>query len=155
MSGEARLVYSIQNPCDPYTLVASSPVAACLACSLLGAGRFTLVPEGDAPKVSMPMFAISGGDADEWFRVTFGGGYLGVKELLEEHLGEVVASLRSVLIGTYDDRLIIEHALSFMSEVSGNLWLGERHERLRTSMSDIQAKAFELADSIECLRGEP
>ncbi len=114
----------------------------------LSEGHYGLLDEQG--NLVLPVLAFGG--AEEWYAGRFG-------RSLEEGLdraknpvfrAQVVACLRSFLVGGSRDRRIVEDALARMdSEADRAEWLAARHDANRTSMTDIGGIAARLADRIE------
>lgn len=138
------MLFEIINPSDAYTVEAHDPELAALAVLLLGRGAFGV--EDEAGETVLPLL-LFGGDPDETLRNLFGRG-------LDEGMGarkaELPAVLRSVMIGSRQDREVAEAALEAIpSEEAKRAFLEKRHDKMRSSLNDIGGGAWALADRLE------
>lgn len=133
-------VYEIGNPSDPYTLRAPSDLVAGLAVMFVGEGRY---PCKDAAGETVLPFMMLGGDPNAWVREH--SDYAGIDAAMKVVKADVAAALRSVLIGSFDERGLFEAAVAKMPEAERVTFAAEWHEKKRTSLNDIGGYAAELA----------
>lgn len=137
--------YEIINPSDPYSFLAPDQQVATLVIVLLSpkfSGKCQETPDGSE---DVPFFMFGG--FEDWWARTFD---CDVKETLEGRSGEVVEALRSTLYGRPDarqefERLVADIPPGAARDTVRRNWNDER----RTSLNDISAAAFQLADRIE------
>ena len=135
-------IYEIVNPSDPYTLRAPDRATAVAACFLLGEGQYSLrARDGES---ACPLFLL-GGDPLDWYEGEFG---VRLPAVLENRLAEVAAALESVLYGSFADREEIDAATALMAPDAVAGFLAERHERRRSSLNNIGAKAWAIAAAL-------
>ena len=123
------MIWEIHNPSDPYTIKSDSFHVAAVAVAMLGGGAYGI----DGTPVLLGW--------DEWLKEQ----KIEVKNFVEAHRREIADALDSVLIGSENARQEAESAIALMPPEKREAWLAERHERERTSMNDIGAKAKKWA----------
>jgi len=125
-------LYEIINPSDAYHFEAASRDVATAVVVLLGDGSYGAREVGSDWQTPV-MFGWLG-----WLKEQ---GY-DMDEVIEEKRAEVVAGLRSVLIGGPEtDRIAV---LAMTDEQRA-----ERHDKLRSSINDIGSRAWDIADALE------
>lgn len=135
-----RIVAEISNPSDAYTIAGT--LAGIRAATLaLGHGNMGLDTE-DRVNI-LPIFLLGG--YEEWVEANGFDLHL----TLSDRRQEVIAALRSVLIGGFAARREVESAISKMSPSDAEAWLAERHEAHRSSLNDIGRRAHDLANRME------
>lgn len=136
------MIYEIINPSDAYTLKSDDPAIAAVACMILGSGAYGLTDEKGV--TACPIFLFCG-VPDEWMRATYN---VSIDELLAGRLLEIAAVLESVMIGNFGERADAESAIARMNATDAAAFLAERHDRRRSSMNDIGARAAALAERL-------
>jgi hypothetical protein len=138
------MLAEIINPSDAYTIEGEWPVI-CTATLLLGEGHYPLQEVGGDRE--MPIFLFGGKEAaDEWMQSEFGKT---VAEMLDETKDRLPDALDSVLIGSASDRAIFNDAMSKIGDEAKRKEFADAwHDRKRTSMNDIGARAKSLAQRI-------
>lgn len=137
------MLYEIINPSDQYTIESEDFKVACVATLLLGSGQWGLKQiNGDA---EMPLFLFGG--VDEWFAAQFNQPFAEVVEAIShQQLGEV---LDTVLIGGADERQVYNDGLALIDDpLKREEWRNRWHEQRRTSLNDIGARAYSIAESL-------
>lgn len=127
--GSGSAVFEIANPSDAYTIKAPF-MAAAIAVAILGNGAY-----------GIPGTPVIFG-WDDWLNEK------GITDLgahIEAHKSEIIAALDSVLIGDERAREEVEATLARIPKEQHAAWLAERHDRRRSSMNNIGAKAAKLA----------
>lgn len=128
-------LYDIINPSDAMTMYAPSDVVAGVAVALMGNGKFGV--EG-----SPVLFGW-----DEWFTAN---GISDLSAWVKEHAAEVGAALRSVALGSRNDRADYDAALAAIDCPDKRAaFIAARNDRRRTSMSDWETYAHKLADRFD------
>lgn len=132
------MVYEIINPSDPFTLKSDNVLASCLACLILGEGKYALRDKNG--NQACPFFLFDGHDQwlTEHHQTTFEKG-------LHENGPAIAEVLDSVMIGDFQAREDAEDAISRMSPVDARNFLAKRHDRYRSSMNNIGKRAKSLA----------
>jgi len=141
------VIYEIVNPSDAYTIVAADFEVATVACLLLGNGQYAFDPLEDGGE-KVPLFLFGGADA--WCRKRFGTGCetLVRRVILGRH-ESLAACLDSCLIGRLDARREYESALRLIeTETNREQFRRERHDRRRSSLNDIGARAWKMAKNL-------
>lgn len=129
------MLFEFINPSDKYTFIAPSiEVAGVVALNLGPAyGARCIDPGND---VSTPLIF---GWMD-WLKEH------GIdSDWIEAHLPELADAMASFLIGSASDRIEVEACLAEMPPEKHEAWLAARHDRKRSSMSDIGSRAHEIA----------
>lgn len=128
-------LYEIINPSDAMTMYAPTPVLAGVAVALLGNGKLGV--EG-----SPILFGW-----DEWLKKN------GIEDLsawVKDHANEVGAALRSVALGSVNDRADYDAALAAIDRPEWRAsFIAGRNDRRRSSLSDWETWAHQLADRID------
>lgn len=133
------MIFEIINPSDHYTLESDSHEAACLACCLLGHGRYAL--RGVDTELECPLFIFGG--HDEWFKGTFGADF---EACLERNKPAIADAMESVVIGNRTDYL---EALRLIDDPDKRKeWIASWNERHRSSMNNIGGRAVQYAEAI-------
>jgi hypothetical protein len=136
-------VYELRNMSDPYTLVCDDDTLAAVAAICLGEGAYLLFRDGHEGSVA-PLLMFGGEkELDDWCASK---GIVALDEYIKSHAEALAATLGSVLIGDRKDRQVFEEMTQLMSsdrdrERARSVW----HERKRTSMNDIGARAYAMA----------
>jgi len=137
-------IYEIVNPSDHYTLLADDDRVATAAILLLGGGKYGGTKEGDdSYRCPLLMFIKNETALEEALNAPFAPDTFDA--WLEGHKGEVIAALKTVLIG---NRQEAAEALALIPAEKHAEFLAKRHDRLRSSMNDIGARAAALARSM-------
>ena len=145
-------LYEIINPSDPYTFLASSDAVAAIPFLLLGSGQMAVRTADDESREVLPlMLFVNEDELKAWINKTIGGdGAKGVQCFIDANRDEIVAALRSVMIGSANARESAEDALSKIPEEDDRqAFLLARHDRERSSTNDIGAAAWAYADRLE------
>jgi hypothetical protein len=122
-------VFDIANPSDPYTI--KGPFMACaIAVAILGNGAYGI-------NGTPVLFGWN-----DWLKEH---GIMDLEAHIEAHKPEIIDALDSVLIGDERDREEVEATLVRLPKEQHSAWLAERHDRRRSSMNNIGAKAERLA----------
>lgn len=143
-------LYELVNPSDAYTLRAESRAVACAAALVLGAGAYALedLSSPYAADQGMPLFLLGGGQ--EWFLERFGVAFA---SFLATRGEEIAACLDTVVIGKVPDRLLYDEAMALITEAdSREKWAAVWHERKRTSLNDIGARARKLSARLRAVQ---
>lgn len=139
------MIYEIINPSDKYTIECEDFKTACVATLILGEGHWGL-ESVDAKGVyhkEMPLFIFGG--HDKWLTEQFGQTF---GELLESiGMNAIGEALDSVLIGDVKDRQAYNDGLALIDDpLKREEWRNRWHDQRRTSMNDIGARAYALAE---------
>lgn len=128
-------LYDIFNPCDPMTMYAPSLLVAGVAVALLGNGKLGV--DGTPMIIGW----------DKWFSVH------GINDLaswIKSNSKDVSAALRSVALGSEYARPAYDAAIAAIDcPVKRAAFIKERNDRMRSSTSDFESYAHELADRID------
>lgn len=129
--------YELINPSDAYTFIAPNIEVAGVAVAMLS----TAYGARDvATDESTPILF----GWDEWLTLH------GIDDAwMIEHTAEIAAALESVLIGDAAARADVETTLSHLPHDQRQAWLDERHDRRRTSLSDIGSRAHWTAQRLK------
>lgn len=140
------LLFTIGNPCDPYTVEAVDHEVAAVACCLLGDGRFTF--DGINTHLKVPIFLLGG--HDEWFTRQFGADFTAVaKRVFDNRRSDLAACLESVLIGDAASRKTYLKGLELIETPEKRAeWRQHWHDQRRSSTTNIGARAWALARQI-------
>lgn len=135
--------YELINPSDKYTLRAPDAKTAILAAVILGEGRYGLTDEND--EEVLPIFFIGG--LDEWITDQFG---CGLNSLFGDADKSALADcFDSFAICGLGDRRLWDMAVEAMDDsVKRQAWLDKWHDRKRSSMNDIGARARQWATNL-------
>jgi hypothetical protein len=134
------MLFEISNPCDPYTMEAERFDVACAACLFLGSGQCGL-REVDGQQ-EMPCFVFGG--SIPWFKEKFGGD---LGPFIYQNMAAIAECLGSVLIGNPQARKAYLDGLALIPDAEGKqAWKESWHNRRRTGLLDIGARAWQLAD---------
>lgn len=125
-------LYELVNPSDGYYFEAPSRDVATAIVALIGDGAYGAREVGSDWKTPV-MFGWP-----DWLETE---GY-DLEEIIDQKRAEVLAGLRSVLIG---DVQTDRQAVFAMTEQQR----AERHDKLRGSLNDIGSRAMKIADSLE------
>jgi hypothetical protein len=137
-----KMIYEIVNPSDPYTMETDNLLAACIACTMLGAGKYALRQQDG--EVEMPLFIFGG--IEQWFEKKF---EKPIAELLDGSNDiPVIEALDSVLIGDATDRKIYKAAIEKMDAEAVKVFRKEWQDKKRSSMNDIGARAEHISASM-------
>ena len=115
-------------------------MAACLACLLLGEGKYTLKPADEAtPDPKMP-FLMFGGEKElnAWLAPK---GYADLGAAMDAHQPKVREAMESVLIGGAAERATFEDMLAAVPSEKRADIIAKRHDRKRSSLNDIGSRA--------------
>ncbi len=128
-------IYEINNPSDFATLKADDAKVGQAACLVLGQGKYGLTRVSTGETV-LPV-------------LLFGEfpGELGLRDFVNAHKTEIVACLRSVLLG--HDRQTLEEAMALVTPEQAKQLLTSYHDRHRTSLNDICARAWKIAEAFD------
>jgi hypothetical protein len=141
------VIYEIDNPSDPYTMVAEDRAVAAVAVVFLGEGMWGLSDrEG---KTAVPIFAFGGGAErlERWFATELGTTLAAV---VSEKRQAIAAALRSVAIGSISDREAFDRGFALIDDpVKKEEWRTWWHDQRRSSLNDIGRRAWALADRLE------
>lgn len=148
------MIYEIINMSDPYTIEAHDLKIAAVACVLLGRGQYGFAPiDSEGEEVPIMLF----GGVDEWFRKQFGTD-LGsaVDGVMQNRRNELADCLDSCLIGDLKDRMDYDAAVAAMSDSKArNEFRAARHDRRRTSLNDIGARSYAMAERLRNQSDQP
>lgn len=139
-------LYEIINPSDAYTMVAEDRAVACAAVVFLGEGHYGLSAKDDE-KDGCPILAWGGANAlDEFFAKELG---TTLADVMRDRRPAMAAALRSVAIGTFTDRESFDRGLALIDDpAKKEEWRAWWHDERRSSMNDIGARAWALADAM-------
>jgi len=141
---EAR-VYDISNPADKYTMRGERD-ACIVAALLLGEGAYGLDDVETGEQV-LPFLLVATRDAvDEWLREHIGVAGEGLAQYVRDHRRVVADALASVVIGRRD---VYEIALAHIPAAEQEAFRAEWHDAHRSSMNDIGARAWALAEKLK------
>jgi hypothetical protein len=137
------MLFDLINMSDGYTFLASDLECAAIVTVLLGSGQYGAREIGG--EANVPIFLFGG--ADDWFRTNFNRT---IEESVALHKGDrlpaLIEALESVLIG---DRAEYELTLPLIQVEKRDEWTAARHDRLRSSMNDIGARAKRTAAALK------
>jgi hypothetical protein len=143
-------VYEIINPSDHYTIVGDLDVCA-VAVLLLGSGQYGIGPadEGADDQSTPPILFPDPETLDGWFVDHYGRT---VEQTLNAKGEEIAKALDTVLIG---DRNLLETLLMAVNEREHGALRDAWHDKHRSSMNNIGARAMEVAQAIREGRSVP
>lgn len=139
------MLFKIINPSDPYTLKSERFDIAAIACLILGQGQYAL--EGIDTNLETPMFKWA-----EWMESQFNLNIKDDKWLYNflnkgDNRADLIKCFRSVLI---NDREVYETALGLIEKEEDKIrWAEYWHDKHRSSMNNIGARAFNIAKKLE------
>ena len=137
------MICNIINRSDPYTCLADDWAVACAAVLCLGNGAYGLA-SGDR---RMPPFtSASAGQVQGWFRLEHGRS---LNEVLSKQKSAVAAVLESLSVDSVGERQNYEDACRAITDpVRLAEFQAARHDRRRSSMTDIGRRAAALAAAL-------
>jgi hypothetical protein len=143
------MLYDIINMSDSYTIEAQSLDVALVACLFLGSGQYSFMPlHGDGEEVPLFLF----GGAEEWCQRHFGEGLEAVVDRVTTDpvkRVELAACFESCIIGHEEDRNTYMAGLDLIDDPEKRKkWRALWHEDRLSSMNDIGARAYEMADKL-------
>ena len=140
-------VYELVNPSDDYSFEAPDDQVAAYVALAVGQGRYDARLLGDReasnPIMCMLSFYSTAETVDDDVKKLLGG--LSLNDFLAARTAEVVAALRSLVIGNRAD---LAASLIGRGEQEAATLKAAWHEKHRTSMTDIGKYANDMADSI-------
>ena len=125
-------IYEIANPSDAYTMKCDNFHVAAVAVAILGNGAYGI--EGTPVLFGW----------DDWLTAQ----KINLDTFIPEHREQIALALESVLIGSKGDREEVEATLKRILPGQREAWLAERHDKRRSSMNDIGAKAQRMAQAL-------
>lgn len=132
-------LWEIVNPSDPYTFRAADFLTAVAVVTLLGQGKYGLkCCDGTEPR-QLPFLMFGGGE--EWLKENYGD----FGEWMKAHADELAAALDSVMSFRVSERRAFDAAMQRLPESERDAYRDEVHDRNRTSLNDIGARAWDLA----------
>lgn len=137
-----KILFSIVNPSDPYTIEASSLDVAAMTSILLGRGQygFSCLGKGE----SIPIFSLGGGD--EWCKKHFKENLMEMSNrVMDTKLAEIADCLDSVLYGDKEDRETFSKETKGMDRPTFEAHRSIEQENKCSSMNDIGAHAYRMA----------
>lgn len=136
------MICEIINPCDQYTIRTSNFLSAAVAIVILGGGKMGLQNlEGEE---CTPI--LSGWD--NWLKKR---GIENLRKYIEMNKHEIADILDTVMIGSGTEREEAEAVMSLMPKNERQKWLYDRHEKRRSSLSNIGLVAGKLARKLRML----
>lgn len=137
-------LYEITNPSDPYTIQGEREICAA-AVIMLGEGHYGLTCV-DGTDDGLPIFLFANAaHVEGWWMEAFD---CELSASLSRH-AEIAEALDSVLIGDPTDRATYEVGLSLITNESNRAaWREKWHEDRRSSLNNIGARAWQLAELI-------
>ena len=140
-------VFEIINPSDAYTIEGDFE-ACCAAVLFLGNGRYGMQnQDGSKETPAFFLFGATEKALDDLWIKEFGHG---LEAFCKEKKSEIGAAMRSVLIGNYADRQIVNMALAGMpDESTRKAWLAARHDPKCSSLNDIGSRAAKYGASMQ------
>lgn len=136
-------VYEIINPSDPYTFRADSDKVAVAVVLLTGEGQYSGKRMRDGEDIGGMIAFLGKAGSEKKLAEDFGD--FGV--WLKAHRGEVIAALDSVLCMGASDRFLYETAFEGLADDEARLAFRDKvHDERRSSMNDIGAYAWQLAE---------
>lgn len=130
------MICEIINPSDPYTLECSDFLIAAVAVAVLGRGQWGL--DGPDDQSTPVLFGW-----DDWFAKQ---GVDDLNEYLTANSLAVAAVLDSVRIGSTSTRRAERIAVEYMTPQDAKKYRDRIHDDQRTSMNNIGAAAWSLAE---------
>lgn len=140
----ATKLYEVINPSDAMTMHAASIEIAAAACAMLGGGKIGAreVSNNEEAERTPVLFGW-----DEWLRDR---SMLPLGPWILAHEAEIVAALRSVMLGSPADRADLDHMLAALPDDAARAaFIVARNDRRRSSMSDWEKAAHTMAASLE------
>lgn len=139
-------IYEIINPSDHYTFEAPDDTLARLVGLVLGEGRYGIEgPDGETV-LAIYIFGVDESTLDHLFQPE----HKSLAAALEARRAELPAALRSVMIASRAERADILAALDAMeSDAARDAFREHYHDTKRSSLNDIGAYAWALADHME------
>jgi len=139
-------LYEIINPSDPYTFRAVTDHVAVYVILVLGGGKYGgCKVDDDAWQCPMLLFC-SDAAAAKLVEEALGEPLDGFKAA---HRADIVAALRSVRIGDPGDREALDDVVADLPEAARETFLAKRHDKRRSSLNDIGARALAYAKALE------
>ncbi len=143
--------FDLINPSDPYTFDAPDLLIAAVVVVILGHGKYGANEIGGAADASevVPIMLI--GDPDHWFQTACGETLEGALHIAHQpRRNDLIAALRSVTIGSLDERRLLDEALARIEDDDARRKHADQwHDSKRSSINDIGRLARSLADDIE------
>ena len=144
------MLYRVINPSDPIAFRSPNRKIATLVITLIGGGRYAGEAYTDAGKrlesEDVPFFMF-GGFKEFWQQIT---GEENTEGAVNRNLDEVIASLRTVTLGTIEDLKLYESAVSIIDDpVKRHAFIAEWNEQRRTSLNDIMGRAHKIANMLQ------
>lgn len=127
-------IYEIVNPSDAYTIDHADENVACAAALLLGEGHYALTRE-DGER-TLPLFIFGGADA--WLEAR---GMMPFGAWIDAHLVAIADALDSVTIGDFEERRKLAAKLATFEPAERDGIRAAHHDRKRSSMNNIGARA--------------
>ena len=139
------MIWEIINPSDSYSIDYPDWEVAAFAGVILGQGQYGL--RGIDNDHELPIFLFGG--HEEWVKSEFGANSFDEwkTKFLNERKNEVADCLDSVLIGDHSDRASYNKGLELIKDAEARKeWKEHWHDQRRSSMNNIGAYAWELAE---------
>lgn len=134
-------LFEIINPSDPLTMHAPDLLTAGVAVALLGNGKIGAHNVEDEEERTPILFGWK-----DWFSEQ---GVPDVKAWIDDNKPAVADALRSVALGSAKDRAGHDAALAAITDDDNRTeYIKARNDRLRSSFSDWEGYAHELAERL-------
>lgn len=132
--------YKLANPSDPYTFAADDLETAALVVFMLSTAYGANTKNGE---VAVPIFIFGG--ADEWYAEQFGRN---VEEGITAKKEQLIAALKSMTLGNFEDRRRYEAALAAITEPDKKAEFIAKWQDGRSSLNDIGTRCHEIAEAL-------
>ncbi len=146
------MIFEIINFSDTYTLESKDFGTACIAALLLGEGQYA-IQQVDG-NLEMPIFLFGG--CDEWFCQQFDMGLSDyMDQITNQGWRQIAECLDGVVIGNSQKREIYkQNFIQLESNESKKEWRDRWHEEHRSSLNNIGARSWALAQRIREIHKE-
>ena len=138
------MIYEIVNPSDMVTIDAPNRLLATLAVVILGNGKYGgTCLDDDVEDMDVPLFLFGGCEEfmQEQFKSTLDEAFAANKK-------EVGAVLNTALLGDKKDRASYNKGIELIPKDKQKEWRDHWHDDRRSSMNDICAYAWQVAENI-------
>lgn len=143
-------VYDIANPSDKCTMRGERD--ACIVATLLLGERAYALTDVETGEDVLPIMLVATPEAlDEWIGEHLGVAGSGLADYVREHRAPIADALASVVIGRRD---VYEIALAHIPAAEQAAFGAEWHDAQRTSMNDIGARAWAMAENLRAKEAE-
>lgn len=132
--------YKLANPSDPYTFVADDLETAALVVFMLSTAYGANTKSGE---VAVPIFIFGG--AEEWYAKQFGRN---IEEGITAKKEQLIAALKSMTLGNFEDRRRYEAALAAITEEDKKAEFIAKWQDGRSSLNDIGTHSHKLAEAL-------